>query len=64
MLLISKDLINLYPYPSIIPPVMVCYNFKIEIQMLGTSLVVTETETNVNIDFILRIALFFWYVCK
>jgi len=37
--------------------------------MLGTSLAVTHTETNVNIDknnlwFILRIVLFFWFVCK
>jgi hypothetical protein len=38
MILISKDLINLYPYPSIIPSGMVCYKFKIKIQMLGTSL--------------------------
>jgi hypothetical protein len=47
MLLISKDLINVYPYPSIIPPVMVCYKLRIEIQMLGTNLAVTKTETNV-----------------
>ena len=50
MLLISKDWINIYPYPSIIPPVMVCYKLRIEIQMLGTNLAVTKTERNVNID--------------
>jgi len=44
MLPISKDWINWYPYPSIIPHVMVCYKFKIEIQMLGNGLAVTKTE--------------------
>ena len=45
MLLISNGCIDVYPYPSIIPPVMVCYKIKIEIQMLGTILPLEVTKT-------------------